>query len=208
MKRSICASLVVLAMSAFVISGVIAGIEPSPFQPQINQLNASENILNSINQVNTKTMDNPPIAGQPSPNLIGALNKIDTSNERVTSVSGFITSIYEEVMGIEPSPFRPDIVPALQDVQIAANNIVDAIISFGTPAGVPQEFINALSGVAESAQIIVDNTQLYIEELTGCDPTPGTDCAGIHDPDICNGYCVCEWFPDDTGSGECRDVLP
>jgi hypothetical protein len=207
MKRTIGVSILVFAINAFVISGVIAGVEPSPFQPQINQLYASENILNSIDHVVGKTMDNPPIEGQPSVNLDGALNKLDAANERVTSVSGFITSIYEEVMGTEPSPFRSDIVPALEAVEQAAQNIVIAIDSYLPPAGVPFEFIEALNEVAGSAQIIVQNTQRYIDGLN-CTPLP-VDCAGIHDQITCNDTCgSCIWVLDDTGGGECGEALP
>jgi hypothetical protein len=205
MRKSARVALSVFAMSVFVISGVMAGIEPSPFQPQINQLNASENILSSIEQVVTITIENPPIEGQPSPNLTGALNKLEATDVRVTSVSGFITSIYEEVMGTEPSPFRADIVPALEYVKMAAEDIVNAIARYAPPAGVPQQFIDALGAVGFSAQGIVDDVQLYIEILTG---TPPIDCAGIHDEVTCNdtgGACV--WYTDDTGIAECRDAI-
>jgi hypothetical protein len=138
---------------------------------------------------------------------LGALNKLRAANERVTSVSGFITSIYEEVMGTEPSPFRPDIVPALEVVQLAAEGIVVATGKYNPPYGVPFEFIEALNDAAGSALSIVDNTQLYIEELTGCIPG-AIDCADIHDPDTCNNFCACKGVPDDTGGGECRDVVP
>lgn len=206
MRRSASAALTVFGMSVLIASGVMAGIEPSPFQPQINQLYASENMLRAIEHVVLQTQENPPIEGQPSPSLTGALNKLDTTGERVTSVSGFITSIYEEVMGTEPSPFRPDIVPALESVQWAAEDIAAAIRDYlrTPPSGVPEAFLGSLDSVAGSAEFIVNEVQLYIEELTG---TPPIDCAGIQDEATCNntgGACV--WYVDDTGLAECRDA--
>jgi hypothetical protein len=110
-------------------------------------------------------------------------------------------------MGTEPSPFRSDIVPALEAVEQTAQNIVIAIDRYLPPDGVPYEFINALNEVAGSAQIIVENTQFYINSLT-CTPLP-VDCAGIHDEITCNDTCgSCIWVPDVTGGGECRAALP
>ncbi len=47
-----------------------AGFEPSPFKPEINKLYASENKLSAIENVVIKSLDNPPVDGAPSPDLV------------------------------------------------------------------------------------------------------------------------------------------
>jgi hypothetical protein len=164
-----------------------AGIEPSPFKPEINKLYASENMLSVIENVVTITIANPPVDGAPSPNLNGALNKLATTDIRVGSVSGFITSIYEEVMGTEPSPFRIDLVPAFEAVKGAAQDIVDVIGRYVPPGEVPSQFIEALGSVKGSAQIIVDNAQQYIGEIS--DPTVGGEADLVGTWSL-NGTCL------------------
>ena len=123
------------------------------------------------------------MAGAPNPNLNGALNKIDAANQRVTSVSGFITSIYEEVMGTEPSPFGPDIVPALEAVQVPAKDIADAIDGYVPPAGVPDDFIIAFGYVAGSALDVVKNAQSYIRQISAGGVETGLSLI-YGDPDV------------------------
>lgn len=122
--------------------------------------------MSAIEKVVIKSLDKPPIDGAPSPNLVGALNKLDATDIRVQSVSGFITSIYEEVMGTEPSPFRIDLVPPLEAVKGAAQDIVDVIGRYVPPEDVPSEFIEALDSVKGSAQIIVENAQKYSADFS------------------------------------------
>ena len=58
-------------MSAFIITEVMAGVEPSSLQSETNRLYASENMLRSIEHVLTKTTNNTPVDGTLSLNLVG-----------------------------------------------------------------------------------------------------------------------------------------
>lgn len=174
-KRTITAVGVIVV---FLVSGIAtvawAGIGTSPFQPEINQLGAAQNSLESIANRTTKTIDNPPIEGQASPALNGALNRLEAINKQLNSVRGFISSTVEAVLGIEPSPFREDVIPALEGVQGAAQGIADMIdeyLSLPIDPCIPVDFINALCGVLNSANMIVNETTEYIYELQG--PGPG-----------------------------------
>jgi len=54
-------------------------------------------------------------------------------------------------MGVEPTPFRHDIVPALEEIKGAAQDIADAITGYIQLKGVPNDFVNALCFVMDSA---------------------------------------------------------
>ncbi|MBT8089975.1 MAG: hypothetical protein KJO01_07185 [Gammaproteobacteria bacterium] len=175
-----------------------AGVEPSPFQPEINQLGAAENILVSANSRIIKAMDHPPDPVVPSPNLNGALNRLDAINRQLVSVDDMVASMIEEVMGFEPSPFHPlsEIVPAIAGVQGAALNIVeeiDARLGFEPTPFVP-EFEAKLLSVQSSAQGIETNTQNYINQID-CDPNA---CMGIDSRTECESIVCCVWISTDN----------
>jgi len=163
-------SILFLISSSF--SFVIAGVEPSPFQPEINQLGAAENILLSIGHVVIKTIDTASFDADNN-SLNGALNKLEATNTRLESVSGFITFIREEVMGVEPSPFLGDLVPALEQVVIVSQQIVSSLepyLGTGANMNLPQEVIVKLVEIQNSAVGIESYTQSFIKDLNGSLP--------------------------------------
>ena len=168
MLVSSCLLSCVLFMAHFGVAN--AGTEPSPFQPEINQLGAAENILVSANKRIVKTMDHPPDPVVPSPNLNGALNRLGAINNQLVSVDDMVDSMIQEVMGVEPSPFLelPELVPALTGVKGAAKIIVDEIdarLGFEPSPFVP-EFAEALQGVQQSAETISTKAQSYIDQIS------------------------------------------
>ena len=70
-----------------------AGIEPEPFQPEINQLGALENILVSANSRINMAIENPPDPFTPSPDVNGAVNRMEAINNQLVSVDDMVRSM-------------------------------------------------------------------------------------------------------------------
>ena len=156
MKKKFLISIVVV--SVFLLSGIgLAGVDPEPFTPYINQLDALVNILNSALDRVEKVMGVEPEPFRPD--LIGAVNRLEAIENQLILANDMVVSIAEEVMGIEPEPFSGDLGLAFEDVQTAAKNIV----SFINNNPVPDQLISAFGDVQLSAQAIVGTVNLYIE---------------------------------------------
>lgn len=180
-----------------------AGIEPSPFKPEINQLGAAVNILESADNRISKVMATPPDDIMPGPSLEGAVNRLGAINNQLNSVEDMINSLVAEVMGTEPSPFRVDVIPALQAVEATATQITTNIETvmglepcpFSVAvviAGIePSPFIDALVGVQCSAQSIVDTTREHIRVITAADA-----CNAVINPELC--VPPCQWVVPDV----------
>ena len=176
------------------ISQVMAGVEPSPFQPEINQLGAVANILNSAEFRIVKTMSVPPepcVPPDPCKGLYGDVNRLEAINGQVYSAHYMIISMIEEVMGVEPSPFRGDLVAPLEVVGDVAEEIVERIEQFGSPGSVPEEFVLALRSVSESAALVVSTVADGILLLSQ-DP----ECVDVSDQTYCDSIAGCWWIDD------------
>ncbi len=192
MKRLILIHAVLVAF-VFTATSALAGVEPSPFTPEINQCNAAVNMLDATDHKLDITLDKAPVEGE---NINGALNQLETTEKRILSVGSFIDSIFSDiaaVMGTEPSPFNdPDLITAFETVKSAAQQVVDTS-QRELPAGVPSQFIDALNFVGDSADRIVQKTEGYIEQLSG---TP-TGCVIDESKDefACMENVNCAWDP-------------
>ena len=208
-KATVFFALLVLFSASFLGNSSVAtaGTEPSPFTPWINQLGAAQNILVSAGSRIVKGMDNPPNPEVPSPDLTGALNRLEAINNQLVSVDDMVVSLVEEVMGVEPSPFVPltDIVPALAGVQNAAQAIVDEIEArMGTePSPFVPAYEDGLRIVQNSAQTISTHTQNYIDQIN-CD----VNCLEIESPAECESYVCCVWIPSDVPELGYCDIDP
>ena len=172
--------LVVLSLGLSVILGVMfltpafnvarAGFEPSPFQPEINQLNAVANILHSADFRVAQSIAHPPDPCVPpdpcnSPDLNGAVNRLEAINNQVSSADDMVKAMIEEVMGFEPTPFREDLIPAFQVVRDAADGITLRIGDFSPDIPPPTEYVDALGAVGNTAFDIVVTAQWGIDEF-------------------------------------------
>jgi len=195
MRNKSLISIVIVCV--FLSSGIaFAGFEPSPF---IGQLGAVENILNSADDRISKVMSTEPSPFEPSPNLNGALNRLEAINSQLGSVGDMIFSIINEVMGFEPTPF----IPAFTAVRNAAQSIVNNIDE-STPFD-PQ-FEDALVAVQSSANDIVLISQEYIDDPSGCGDVVCSDFEG--NPE-CEASPCCVWVISTDGlSGLCNNVNP
>ena len=175
-----------------------AGIEPSPFKPEINQLEATQNRLLSASDRIVKVLSCPPDDNMPCPDLNGAVNRLTAIDKKLVLVEGIVRSVVEEVLATPPddnTPFRVDLIPPLVGVQAAASKIVTDIeaVLATPPDDIHPDFIAALQGVQGSAQMIVTNTQTFIRQLSG-----DVDCQLVTDPDECDAYANCRWIPSPT----------
>jgi hypothetical protein len=203
-----------IGLTLFLIIGStpmgMAGVEPSPFMPEINQLNASVNMLESIDHKLIKTMEKPPLEGTSAHNINGALNKLEGIDRRLLSVGSMADSIFEDivaVMGFEPSPFNdPDLIGAFEAVKAALEQIQDTA-NRQLPLGVVSEFIDALGLIEGTVIELAGEVESYIYELenppTECVPADfdefgcmeNADCVWITSTDpAVEPYCCC--FPE------------
>ena len=176
----------------------MAGVEPSPFQPEINQLGAVANILSSADFRIARTISVPPepcVPPDPCQNLNGAVNKLEAIGNQVTSAGDMVGAMIEEVMGLEPTPFRVDLVAPLLVVRDAANDIVNKIYEvMGTE---PSPFYEALESVANAAMQVVDVAEEGIELFSTTLPV----CGDYTDQESCTNAIGCVWvISDNTGS--------
>jgi len=173
--------LVVLSLGLSVILGVMfltptfniarAGVEPSPFQPEINQLGAIANILHSADFRVAKSIAYPPDPCFPpdpcnSPDLNGAVNRLEAIGNQVSSADDMVKAMIEEVMGVEPTPFRAgDLIPALEVVSDAGGVISARIGDFTPDPNLSADYLEALEGVAGKASDVVETAQWGIDEF-------------------------------------------
>lgn len=176
-----------------------AGVEPSPFQPEINQLGAIANILQSADFRVGKSIAHPPepcVPPEPCKGLNGAVNRLEAIDNQIGSADNMVQSMINEVMGFEPMPFH-DLIAPLEVVRDAAEGIV---ITIGIlPAGTAApEFLWALGQVSDSALLLIVNVNEDIELLSG-----GTmECADYDSKETCSD-AGCYW--DDIG--ECLPLV-
>jgi hypothetical protein len=176
----------------------MAGFEPSPFQPEINQLGAVANILSSADFRIARTISVPPepcVPPDPCQESISDINKLESIGNQLTLSGDIVGAMIEEVMGLDPSPFREDLVAPLEVVRSAANDIVEDI--YAVMGVEPSPFYDALQSVAGAAMQVVDIAEEGIELFSS---TPAL-CSDYFDQESCNNAIGCVWvISDNTGS--------
>ena len=139
----------------------------------------------------------PPNPIVPNPNVNGAVNRVLAIDGQVNSLNDFVANTILSVMGVEPSPFRVDLIPALEAVGDVSGDIVLVIDEFlkVPPNPVLPELEEALMSVRNSANALimtVDNSIAGLGDLictpydseVGCDADTGcileTNNAGVN----------------------------
>ncbi|MBW1746365.1 MAG: hypothetical protein JRJ25_08695 [Deltaproteobacteria bacterium] len=176
-KRTITAVGVIVV---FLVSGIAtvawAGIGTSPFQPEINRLNAIDLNLQSLEKRVDDVIE--AVLGYPpepcGPKLNSAVNKLSSIGKQLTSLDelmGFVVhDVIEAVLGVPPQPCAPDTTPvidALNAIMGSAGGIVErieAVLGY-PPQPCAPEFLGALVNVKGSAETIVNNASQYILDL-------------------------------------------
>ena len=195
-KTGLLAVAVIFLMGSF-ITGASAGVEPSPFTPEINQLSAVENGLNSCFDRINKVLATPPDYQEPSPDLNGAINRLEAIDGQINSLNDFVANTILSVMGVEPSPFREDVITSLYQVKAVSDDIVNTTAIFLDMASgdIHPDFVSAVDWVYGSATTMSGDIEYTIEQLsaTACTPT-----------DLEEYLCLqnaCNWIIGDSFSG-------
>lgn len=162
-----------------------AGVEPSPFHPflpEINQLGAVENGLNSCYDRVLKLLPLPQDDFRPNDDFTGVVNRLEAIDGQVISLNDFVANTIYSVMGVEPSPFGPDdpLILALEAVRDVSEAIVIYIDEHPPDPCVPpdpcSEFNSALENIKTSAMYLTGTVEWGIEQLSGgsgvCVPAP------------------------------------
>ena len=132
MKKLFSLSMAVVSVAVILgmATGAMAGIDPQPFTPEINQLGAVENGLSSCLNRITKVLSPPPDDGHPTPNVNGVVNRLEAIDGQINSLNNFIISTVDAVLGVDPNPFREGVITALEQVKGVAVGIADTIDLF------------------------------------------------------------------------------
>jgi len=181
-----------------------AGVEPSPFQPEINQLGAIANILHSADFRVAKSIAVPPdpcVPPEPcnSPDLNGAVNRLEAISNQVSSADDMVKAMIEEVMGFEPMPFHVgDLIPALEVVRDAGVLISARIGDFTPDPNLAPDYLDALEEVKSKASDVVETAELGIDEF-------GMQCPCFADSEWSRIWA--EW-PAIDASNQCAESVP
>ena len=89
-------TLVLTSLAFLIVGGImqmaIAGVEPSPFRPEINQLGAVVNSLNSIHdQINRVLGKPPPDDSIPGPDINGVVNRLAAMDNKLYLLDDMVT---------------------------------------------------------------------------------------------------------------------
>jgi hypothetical protein len=151
--------LAMLGMSLVLLTSVsapvFAGVEPSPWQPQINQLNAVANNLAEINRHVDKIIIRAGV--EPTP-WKAQVNQLEAMAHQLGVLNGRVSAVLE-VLGCPPDDNR--VLDALQNVRDGAQAIVTDI-RLGTPPD-DNRVQDALQEVSDGAQSIVDLVAPYLD---------------------------------------------
>jgi hypothetical protein len=144
------AVLVALVLLPLLVSPAIAGIEPSPFQPELRKLNAIINCLSELEQRVGAAAGGPITSSGIEPSPWRAVNQLDAAARQLRVLGGHLEAVLA--------------VPDVQDddaVNAALLEIVDwvKLISYETrtePSGEPTELETAMLKVNGAAEAILN----------------------------------------------------
>ena len=142
-----------------------AGIEPSPFKPEINKLNAFNNHLTAIQEIVNRVLACPP-----NGNIQGTVRRLSAMDRQLYLLDASVESLVEEVMGTQPDDQHDwnDVVPALTSVKDTAHEIVRSIDEpYLDCSPDDQRLVDALEQISLTADMLVENATQYIGDLSG-----------------------------------------
>jgi hypothetical protein len=147
--------LIVLAASLLLLCNTLtvsAGVEPSPFQPEINQLHSVELNIATIDKRIGKLMDSPASPEGAAGQLEAMANKLGDLDTRLADVLNVLPS------SITPYDGRDEVLSALEGIRSDADSILDFAIRMGIE---PSPWQPAALSVKNNAQTIINRIDGY-----------------------------------------------
>jgi hypothetical protein len=155
MKKGILL-LIVLAASLLLLCNALtvsAGIEPVPWQPEINQLHSVELNIATIDKRIGKLMDSPASPEGVTGQLEAMANKLGNLDTRLADVLNVLPT-----SSIPPYDGQDEVLSALEGIRSDADSILDFAIRMGVG---PSPFQPAALSVKNNAQSIINRIDGY-----------------------------------------------
>lgn len=149
--------LIVVVASFFLLSGaetVSAGVEPSPWQPQINQLHSIELNIAAIDKRIGKLPDSPASPEGIAVNLQGMADKLAELEKRLADTLNMLPAV-------SGTPFdgQDEVLSSLEGIRADAGSIIDVATRMGVE---PTPWQPAASAVIHNAQTILNRINDYV----------------------------------------------
>ena len=192
------ATLIALTLTA---TPALTGLEPSPFTPEINQLYAIDNQLQSIAKRVDDKLSLPPDDQTP-----GTVNATWAMEEKLIKLNDLQVLIMQDVLdvlqdptlGMPPDDQLPPVIAALDTLIVSAAGITFAIDEYKADFGIPPDdqtpFIVALNAVFTATLNLSETSQLYSAILE-------EPCSLFLNPTDCNAIDGCGWNPSADPAG-------
>lgn len=208
MKRKMGLSVLLAGVAVLILAGTgVAGVEPSPFKPEINKLNAIENGLHSVGERVNLVLASPPGQNVQSPAVQGVVGRLSAMGNQLSLLDGMINSVMDEVLQTSPDGSVPkDLIPALDGVKTASQTVADSVgVFLGSNPSIPIVFSDALASVKGLSQTVADDAVRYLSGGAcisgagcGCIGT-STSCQGMMAQSSCLSQVGCTW----SGTAPC-----
>lgn len=199
MKSLALAALMSLMVVVVSMRVATAGVEPTPFLPEINQLGAVVNSLDMINNRIEMVLALPTDDQAPGPDGTGAVNRLGAIDNKLALLSNIVYTIGAVVLAAPADEQKLAVAEAMVFVADAAERIAGSIDNAVLPDDLYLDFITALEMVRESALDLRDTALFWNLKLI---EIPVDDCANYDNQTDCenNG---CTWSHD---YGWCRSL--
>jgi hypothetical protein len=157
MKKRLMSLLVVAAFIAVFASPVWAGVEPSPFQPEINKLGAVSLVLEAVYLRLDDTLQPPPDDDMPATD--GTIGKLEAMVTQLDVLNNRVGDVIDRTPPPDDNhPPEPGIVAALTEIVEGAQDVIR--LAEGPP---PDDIIvGALADVQDAALGIIDTANTYL----------------------------------------------
>jgi hypothetical protein len=201
MKSLVLAVLMSLMVVIGSVQTATAGVEPSPFLPEINQLGAVVNSLDSIhNRIEMVLAIPPPDDQAPGPDVTGEVNRLEAIDNKLVLLNDMVYTIGEEVLAAPADEQKLAVAEAMVFVADAAEGIAGSIDYAVLPDDLHLDFKAALDMVLGSAMDLMATALFWNRQLS---EIPVDDCADYENQTDCE-FNGCLWLPD---YGVCRSSM-
>lgn len=199
MKSLALAALMSLMVVVVSMRAVTAGVEPTPFLPEINQLGAVVNSLDSIHNRIEMVLALPPDDQTPGPDGTGVVNRLGAIDNKLALLNNIVYTIGAKVLAAPADEQKLAVAEAMVFVADAAEGIAGSIDNAILADDLYFDCMTALEMVRETALDLRDTALFWNLKII---EIPVDDCAAYDNQTDCenNG---CTWSHD---YGWCRSL--